>query len=52
MIAGSGRDVILLTLAATLIPVPYYVLVVRRSPRHVLARASRASPWRSRDAKR
>jgi len=52
MIAGSGRDVILLTLAATLIPVPYYVLVVRRSPRHVLARASRASPWRSKEAKR
>jgi len=52
MIAGSGRDVILLTLAATLIPIPYYVLVVRRSPRHVLARASRESPWRSKEAKR
>lgn len=52
MIVGSGRDVILLTLAATLIPIPYYVLVVRRSARHVLARASRQSPWRSKDAKR
>jgi APA family basic amino acid/polyamine antiporter len=52
MIAGSGRDVVLLTLAATVIPVPYYLLVVRRSARHVLARTSRASPWRSPDVNR
>jgi basic amino acid/polyamine antiporter, APA family len=47
MIAGSGTQVILLTLAATLLPVPYYFLVVRRSARHVLAQVSRASPWRA-----
>ena len=47
MIAGSGVQVILLTIAAALLPVPYYFLVVRRSARAVLARASVASPWRA-----
>lgn len=52
MIAGSGRDVVLLTLAAAVIPVPYYLFVVRRSARYLLAQASRASPWRAADAGR
>jgi APA family basic amino acid/polyamine antiporter len=47
MIAGSGREVVLLTAAAALVPLPYYFLVVRRSARAVLARASVSSPWRA-----
>ena len=48
MIAGSGIQVIALTIAAALLPVPYYFLVVRRSARAVLARAAGVSPWRAR----
>ena len=47
MIAGSGLEVIGLTAAAALLPVPYYVWVVRRSARAVLERAARGSPWRA-----
>lgn len=48
MIAGSGLEVIGLTAAAALLPIPYYFLVVRRSARVVLARAAKVAPWRAR----
>ena len=48
MIAGSGIEVIALTAAAALLPLPYYFVVVRRSARAVLARAAGVSPWRAR----
>lgn len=47
MIAGTGIEVIALTLAAALLPIPYYFLVVRRSARVLLARGVKASPWRA-----
>lgn len=47
MIAGAGSQVIALTLAATLLPIPYYLLVVRHRARVLLARDVKASPWRA-----
>jgi len=52
MIAGSGIQVIELTIAAALLPVPYYFLVVRRGARAVLARAAGVSPWRAKKTPR
>jgi len=47
MIAGAGLEVIALTVIAALLPLPYYLLVVRRSARVLLARAAQDSPWRA-----
>jgi APA family basic amino acid/polyamine antiporter len=47
MIAGTGLEVIKLTLYAALLPIPYYFLVVRRRAQVLLARSSKASPWRA-----
>lgn len=48
MIAGAGLEVQQWTLAAILLPMPYYFLVVRRSARVMLVREGVASPWRAR----
>jgi len=47
MIAGAGWEVQKWTLAAILLPLPYYFLVVRRSARALLVRDGAASPWRA-----
>ena len=47
MIAGAGLEVQQWTLAAILLPMPYYFLVVRRSARVILVREGVASPWRA-----
>lgn len=48
MIAGAGAEVQGWTLAAILVPMPYYFLVVRRSARALLVREGATSPWRAR----
>jgi APA family basic amino acid/polyamine antiporter len=47
MIAGAGLEVQQWTLAAILLPMPYYFLVVRRSARVILVREGGVSPWRA-----